>query len=446
MNRKPLVSCIIIFFNAGEEFFIEAIESIFAQTYDNWELLLADDGSTDESTAIAIRYAQQNPEKVRYMEHEGHQNRGMSAARNLGIRHSKGEYIAFLDADDVWLPYKLEQQVPILESHPEAAMLYGRTQFWFSWAENNPVSSWNPSDDGKEDFMTITSIQFDTLIRPPTQLLLLLQFKEIYPCTCSILIRRQVFEDIGGFEEDFRNALEDMVFHSKLFLKSPVYVSSACWDKYRIHPESYWRRADRQGKGEETHYAARVKYLTWLENYLSKQEIKDPVLWLTLKKALLLYQHPILYGLSIRIQSFKPQAIGLGKKIARWILPTFIRLRTGEYIRLQILQKSVKHVFGLERTNFSANDLIILCVVKNGESSVKLFIEHYFSLGAKHIVFLDNDSTDRTVAIASKYSNISIVRTKHKGVKYKTAMKKYLIQKFAKNQPYLIVEIDETIL
>lgn len=446
MNRKPLVSCIIIFFNAGEEFFIEAIESIFAQTYDNWELLLADDGSTDESTAIAIRYAQQNPEKVRYMEHEGHQNRGMSAARNLGIRHSKGEYIAFLDADDVWLPYKLEQQVPILESHPEAAMLYGRTQFWFSWAENNPVSSWNPSDDGKEDFMTITSIQFDTLIRPPTQLLLLLQFKEIYPCTCSILIRRQVFEDIGGFEEDFRNALEDMVFHSKLFLKSPVYVSSACWDKYRIHPESYWRRADRQGKGEETHYAARVKYLTWLENYLSKQEIKDPVLWLTLKKALLLYQHPILYGLSIRIQSFKPQAIGLGKKIARWILPTFIRLRTGEYIRLQILQKSVKHVFGLERTNFSANDLIILCVVKNGESSVKLFIEHYFSLGAKNIVFLDNDSTDRTVAIASKYSNISIVRTKHKGVKYKTAMKKYLIQKFAKNQPYLIVEIDETIL
>jgi glycosyltransferase involved in cell wall biosynthesis len=445
MNRKPLVSCIIIFFNAGEEFFIEAIESIFAQTYDNWELLLADDGSTDESTAIALRYAQQNPEKVRYVEHEGHQNRGMSAARNLGIRHSKGEYIAFLDADDVWLPYKLEQQVPILESHPEAAMLYGRTQFWFSWAENNPVS-WGPSDDRNEDSMTITSIQFDTLIRPPTQLLLLLQFKEIYPCTCSILIRRKVFEDIGGFEEDFRNALEDMVFHSKLFLKSSVYVSSACWDKYRIHPESYWRRADKQGKGEETHYAARVKYLRWLENYLSKQEIKDPVLWLALRKALLLYKHPILYGLSLRIQSFKTQAIKLGRKIARWILPTSIRLRTGEYIRLLILKKSVKHIFGLERINFSASDLIILCVVKNGESSVKSLIEHYFSLGAKHIVFLDNDSTDRTVAIASKYSNITIVKIKHKGVKYKTAMKKYLIQKFAKNQTYLVVEIDETIL
>jgi glycosyltransferase involved in cell wall biosynthesis len=317
MNRKPLVSCIIIFFNAGEEFFIEAIESIFAQTYDNWELLLADDGSTDKSTAIALRYAQQHPEKVRYVEHEEHQNRGMSATRNLGIRHAKGEYIAFLDADDIWLSHKLEQQVPILESHPEAAMLYGRTQFWFSWTKNNPVSSWNPVGDGQEDFMTITSIQFDALIKPPTQLLLLLQFKEIYPCTCSILIRRQVFEKIGGFEENFRNALEDMVFHSKLFLKLPVYVSSECWDKYRIHPDSYWRRADRQGEGEKTRYTARADYLTWLENYLSEQEIKDPVLWLGLKKALLLYRHPMLYDLNIRIQILKQKTIRLIRKIAK---------------------------------------------------------------------------------------------------------------------------------
>ncbi|MDZ8033138.1 glycosyltransferase family A protein [Nostoc sp. DedSLP04] len=297
INSKPLVSCIIIFFNAKKQnFFEEAIESIFAQTYENWELLLADDGSTDESTAIALQYAQQYPDKVRYVEHKGHQNRGMSATRNLGIRHAKGEYIAFLDADDLWLPHKLEQQVPILESHPEAAMLYGRTQFWFSWTENNPVNSWN-SENGQDDLMTITSAKFDTLIRPTTQLLLFLQNKEIYPCTCSILIRRQVFKDIGGFEEDFRNAHEDMVFHSKVFLKAPVYVSSECWDKYRIHPDSYWRHADMQGKGVEIRRIGHLKYLTWLENYLSEKEIKVPEVWKALKKAQFPYRHPILYRL-----------------------------------------------------------------------------------------------------------------------------------------------------
>lgn len=322
INEKPLVSCIVIFFNPVENFFIEAIKSIFAQTYNNWELLLADDGSTDQSTAIALQYAQQYPDKVRYVEHEEHQNRGMSATRNLGIRHTKGEYIAFLDADDVWLPHKLEQQVPILESHPEAIMLYGRTQFWFSWADNNlTISKFNPKYR-EGDSMTITSVQFDRLLKPVTQLLLFLQNKEIYPCTCSILIRRQVFKDIGGFEEDFRNAHEDMVFHSKVFLKAPVYVSSECWDKYRMHPDSYWRSLDMQEKEVEIRRIGYLKYLTWLETYLSEKEIKNPEVWKALKKELFLYHHPMLHRLIIFIHHPKQYQI--------------TRLR--DYIRLLIIK------------------------------------------------------------------------------------------------------------
>src|SRR5438128_12540181 len=101
MRRKPLVSAIIIFLNA-EQFIQEAIESVFAQTYDNWELLLVDDGSTDGSTAIARSYLERHPRRVRYLEHSEHANRGMSASRNIGSRYARGEYIAFLDADDVW--------------------------------------------------------------------------------------------------------------------------------------------------------------------------------------------------------------------------------------------------------------------------------------------------------------------------------------------------------
>src|SRR4030095_6915955 len=114
MGSKKLVSVILIFLDA-EPFIQEAIESVFAQTYDHWELLLVDDGSSDGSTAIARHYVEQCPENVRYFEHQGHQNRGMNASRNLGLRHARGKYIALLDADDVWLPVKLEQQVAILE-------------------------------------------------------------------------------------------------------------------------------------------------------------------------------------------------------------------------------------------------------------------------------------------------------------------------------------------
>src|SRR5437763_4919692 len=89
-----LLTLFIIFLNA-ERFLDEAIGSVFAQTYREWELLLVDDGSTDKSRNIAEHYAEQYPDKVRCLEHEGRQNRGMSASRNLGIAHAKGEYIAF---------------------------------------------------------------------------------------------------------------------------------------------------------------------------------------------------------------------------------------------------------------------------------------------------------------------------------------------------------------
>jgi len=136
MNNKPLVSTVIIFLNA-ERYIEEAIESVFAQTYDNWELLLADDGSTDGSSAIAHRYAERYPERVRYVEHPGHENRGMSATRNLGFRNARGEYLALLDADDVWLAHKLEQQVAILNAQPNAGMVYAPTQYWYSWADHS---------------------------------------------------------------------------------------------------------------------------------------------------------------------------------------------------------------------------------------------------------------------------------------------------------------------
>src|SRR3989442_388097 len=108
MKTSARVSVVIPFLNA-EKFIQETIESVFAQTYPDWELLLVDDGSTDGSKTIAQHYAARFPDKVRYLTHNNHQNKGRSASRNLGFEHARGELIAFLDSDDVWLPRKLEE-------------------------------------------------------------------------------------------------------------------------------------------------------------------------------------------------------------------------------------------------------------------------------------------------------------------------------------------------
>ena len=300
MNNKPLVSAIIIFFNA-EKFIQEAVESVLAQTFDNWELLLVDDGSTDSSPDIAKRYVIKHPDQVRYLEHTDHQNRGMSASRNLGIFHSQGEYIAFLDADDIWLPYKLEQQVAILASQPEAAMVYGKTEYWYSWNDNLA--------DGSQDFVQPHGIKVNTLYQPPQLLSLFLQGKAAVPCTCSLLVRREALECIGGFEESFRGMYEDQAFYAKICLQEPIFVSSQCLDRYRQHPDSTCFVATSTGLSD----SARLNFLNWLATYLSERRVEDREVWQALRRELWFHSHSTWPGLP-------PAVEPVVKRIKKWLL------------------------------------------------------------------------------------------------------------------------------
>lgn len=280
MSREPLVSCIIIFFNS-EAYLAEAIQSILAQTYPHWELLLVDDGSSDSSTAIAQRYAHDFPGRVRYLEHPGHQNRGMSAARNLGIRHAWGDYIAFLDADDHWLAPKLAEQVAILEREPTAAMVYGRTLIWHSWTGR-------PQDRARDHTIDL-GVPPNTLVEPPALFLLMLANKTQSPTTCNALLRRHVVNAIGGFEEQFRGLYEDQAFFAKLQLKAPIYVAGACWAKYRQHADSCSARAGRIAD----YYIARRPFLTWLENHLAQEGFTtETAVWRILQKEIWRANHP----------------------------------------------------------------------------------------------------------------------------------------------------------
>ncbi|MBA2318870.1 MAG: glycosyltransferase family 2 protein [Euzebyales bacterium] len=124
MATSPAVSVVLIFYN-DERFLPEAIESVLGQTYRDFELILADDGSTDGSTALARSYAQADPERVRYVEHPGHANHGISAARNLGIADVRGRFVAFLDSDDVWEPEKLADAAGTLAAADLAVREHG---------------------------------------------------------------------------------------------------------------------------------------------------------------------------------------------------------------------------------------------------------------------------------------------------------------------------------
>jgi glycosyltransferase involved in cell wall biosynthesis len=278
----PLVSAIIIFFD-DEKFLSEAVESVLAQSIDHWELLLVDDGSSDASTRIAREYADRFEGRVRYLEHEGHQNKGMSAARNLGVRHAKGKYLAFLDSDDVWMPDKLQRQVSLLESMPEVVMTYGPAMIWHSWAADIPAQ--------KQDSVQVLGIQPEKLYPGSKLMPIYLANEGVTPCNCGILVRADAVRRVNGFEASFRGMYEDQVFYLKMCLEGPVYVSSDCLSRYRRHSAS----TVSVFHGTDEYHRARLSFLEWLHAYLKGKKRWNIHLWSTLNFELMRYKHAWAY-------------------------------------------------------------------------------------------------------------------------------------------------------
>jgi glycosyltransferase involved in cell wall biosynthesis len=115
---NPLVSIVVPLFNK-EDFIIQSLKSIVAQTYTNWECIIVDDGSTDSSPTLVKEYLSTHNLNYTFLSQS---NLGPSSARNLGITNSKGKYVALLDADDIWMPLKLEKQVAYMEINPDVML------------------------------------------------------------------------------------------------------------------------------------------------------------------------------------------------------------------------------------------------------------------------------------------------------------------------------------
>jgi peptidoglycan/xylan/chitin deacetylase (PgdA/CDA1 family)/glycosyltransferase involved in cell wall biosynthesis len=252
------VSAISIFYNA-EAYLREAIDSVLAQEFSDWELLLVDDGSGDASGAIAKDYAERDLERIRYLQHPAGANRGMSASRNLGLTNARGEFVAFIDADDRWRPNKLREQIELLDQMPEVDAVCGAVNYW-------------ASHEGGQDRIVPTARLRDRPIPAPEAIWKLYPLgRATAPSMSDLLFRRSSLAAIGGFEEAFAGAYEDQAMLAKFYLQSSIYVSGAVWSDYRLHADSCMSQVKRNG----SYHQARRSFLTWFERYLTGSRNRD---------------------------------------------------------------------------------------------------------------------------------------------------------------------------
>jgi len=232
---EPRVSVIIPLYNMGA-YIGACLDSVLAQTFSDWAAWVVDDGSQDDGPAIAKRYAATHPGRIHYLEHAGHANRGVSASRNLALDHARGEFVAFLDADDLWAPDKLEKQVGVLDDHPEVGLVYSSAR---------PIRG-----DGKPWFPTDSEapvkIVFSRKGEPrvgygiPNQPVAL--FDELVRHCClvnsTVIVRRAVLDKAGRFDESMRYC-EDWLLYTCVAYHAKCWFLEVPLADYRIHSQHF---------------------------------------------------------------------------------------------------------------------------------------------------------------------------------------------------------------
>jgi glycosyltransferase involved in cell wall biosynthesis len=210
--RDPLVSVIVPCYNAAE-FLEDALRSALAQSYSEVEVVVVDDGSTDSSAEIARRFP------VRYIRQE---NRGLSEARNVGIRESKGSYLVFLDADDRLKPRAIESGLDALALRPDCALTVG--DHVFIAADSSYLA-----DSTKEHHL---HCHYEALLKS--------NFIEMI---ASVLFRRSIFNEVGGFDATLRVA-EDYELYLRIARGWPICCHAAIVAEYRMHGANTSRNSE----------------------------------------------------------------------------------------------------------------------------------------------------------------------------------------------------------
>lgn len=209
-EKQPRVSVIIPTYDSAS-FVAEAIESVLRQSYADYEIIVADDGSTDTTREVLERFG----DKITFLNLP---HRGICATRNAAITKSRGEFIALLDSDDIWEPDKLELQVAYMDTHPEFALVYSYSTN-FTGTEEGSVS-------------LVKKIDFEGFV-----------FTDLFTkgsfANSTILMRRSVFNEVGGYDESL-TAMEDYELNLRISQKYQIGRVSRSLLRRRIHPGSFY--------------------------------------------------------------------------------------------------------------------------------------------------------------------------------------------------------------
>lgn len=214
-GNRPTVSVILPIYN-GERYVQEAFDSVFAQTFCDYDVVCVDDGSTDRSLQLLEQYCS----RLMVIKQA---NAGQSAARNQGVHASTGRYLAFLDQDDRWYPHKLAQQVGVLEARKDVVMVYCNSDRMDSDGRVIQVGTTKAEQPRAKESL-LGRLIGEGLVLPS-----------------SMLVRREVFERVGGFDPQLRG-FEDFDLCARLTQQGGIAFLEESGMCYRAH-ESGFNRA-----------------------------------------------------------------------------------------------------------------------------------------------------------------------------------------------------------
>lgn len=219
MSQTPLISVIIPAYNCGQ-YIAMAVSSALAQDYPNKEIIVVNDGSTDNTLEVLAHFGTS-------IVLVNQPNSGVAAARNLGMQTARGAFIALLDADDLWLPGKLRNQVNYLRAHPEVGAVYS------AWRE------WRPNAQGTFTVPQLSRAEMeqDGIEAQDSGWLYNKLFQDSIIHTTTLLMRREIMEQVGAFDPALRRG-QDYDYWFRMSRLAPIHKLCAVLSLYRIHPES----------------------------------------------------------------------------------------------------------------------------------------------------------------------------------------------------------------